>query len=154
VLDAKLTGVVQASSPDEAERIKLLLENQGLFSKPVTEVDFIKYRFQVDIDGNQNSWSLLAKLLMGSCILKVVSSWRQWYYGDLRPWEHYVPVRNDLSDLEEKVAWCMSNDGHAEEIAVNGRKYASGIVFADEMTRAAAAVLEASRDAADQGVKA
>jgi hypothetical protein len=154
VLDAKLTGVVQANSPDEAERIKLLLENQGLFSKPVPEVDFIKYRFQVDIDGNQNSWSLLPKLLMGSCVLKVVSSWRQWYYGDLRPWEHYVSVRNDLSDLEEKVAWCMSNDGHAEEIAVNGRKYASGIVFADEMTRAAGAVLKASRDAADQGFKA
>src|SRR5205807_1421300 len=135
-LDAKLTNIVQASSADEAESMRTFVEKKGLLSVQVPQIDFLRYRFQIDIDGNTNSWSFLVKLLMGSCILKVVSSWRQWYYGGLRPWEHYVPVRNDLSDLKEQVEWCLANDERAREIAANGMKYAKSLVFGTEMHRA------------------
>lgn len=27
-----------------------------------------------------------------------------------RSWEHYVPIRMDLSDFEEKVEWARQND--------------------------------------------
>jgi glycosyl transferase family 90 len=148
MLDARLTDVVQARTPDEGERIKALLKKDGLLSDPVSQMEFLRYRFQVDIDGNSNSWSFLLKLLMGSCILKVGSNWRQWYYTDLRPWEHFVPVRNDLSDLEMRMNWCLSNTRQAEEIALAGMNYARSLVFDEEMKRAAAAVLRASRNIA------
>jgi hypothetical protein len=108
--------------------------------------DFQKYRFQVDIDGNSSSWSLLQKLLMGSCVLKVISDWQQWYYKGLRPWEHYVPVKNDLSDLEERVEWCLANDTQGREIAATGTEYAQRIVFGTEIPKAAAAILQAGRN--------
>jgi hypothetical protein len=57
-----------------------------------------------------------------------------------------VPIKNDLSDLEERVAWCLDNDADAREIGANGMKYANGIVFGTEMLRAAGSVLEASRE--------
>ena len=148
VLDAKLTNIVQAR-PDEAAKIRAFVGNQGLLSAYVPQSEFLQYRFQVDIDGNGSAWGLLLKLLMGSCVLKVSSDWRQWYYDAMRPWEHYVPVRRDLSDLEERIGWCLDNDDAAREIGANGLKFATGIVFDTEMPRAAAAILKASRRSID-----
>jgi hypothetical protein len=145
VLDAKLTDFGQTRDPEEREKIRALLEQLGVFSPPVPQTEFLKYRYQIDIDGNSNSWSFLLKLSMGSCVLKVASEWRQWYYDGLRPWEHYVPVSGDLSDLEERVRWCLDNDEAARDIGANGLKFASGIVFGTEMPRAAARVLATSR---------
>ena len=147
IADAKLTNIVQTTNPDEAAEVRAFVDQEGLLAKPVRQIDFLPYRFQVDIDGNSNSWSFLLKLLMGSCVLKVTSRWRQWYYDDLRPWEHYVPVQEDLSDFEEKVNWCLDNDDNAREIGANGLKFASGIVFGTQMQKAAGVVLRASRNA-------
>jgi hypothetical protein len=145
VLDAKLTNIVRPSSGDEAEKIRAYVEREGLWASRVPQIDFLNHRFQIDIDGNSNSWSFFVKLLMGSCVLKVVSNWRQWYCDYLRPWQHYVPIQNDLADLEERVEWCLGNDEGAREIAENGRKFANQTRFGVEIPRAAAAVLKASR---------
>jgi hypothetical protein len=136
---------VRAKNSEEAKKIQAYVERERLWSAQVPQIDFLNYRFQIDIDGNSNSWSFFVKLLMGSCVLKVVSSWRQWYYNSLQPWHHYIPVQNDLSDLEEKIEWSLANDERARDIAENGRKFANEISFGAEMPRAAAAVLRASR---------
>ncbi len=148
VLDAKLTNIVQVSNAEEFAKIRAYLESGGLLSAHVPQMQFLKYRFQIDIDGNSNSWSLLLKLLMGACVLKVMSAWRQWYYSDIQAWEHYVPIKNDLSDLEEQVAWCLDHDEQAREIATNGMRFANGLVFGREMTRAAGLIAQASRNSA------
>jgi len=66
-----------------------------------------------DVDGNTNAWSACWwKLRSNSVTLKVQSPLRQWYYHKLVPWEHYVPVRSDLSDVDQRVAYVLngSND--------------------------------------------
>ena len=72
LLDARLTGIVQARDDGEREKIRSLTEQLGIFSPQVPQTEFLRYRFQIDIDGNSNSWSFLLKLLMGSCVLKVL----------------------------------------------------------------------------------
>lgn len=53
----------------------------------------------------------LPYLLAGdSLVLKQQSPYYEHFYGDLRPWIHYVPFKRDLSDLEEKLKWAMDND--------------------------------------------
>ena len=149
LVDAKLTDIVQARNPEEGDKIHAMAESLGILTTRVPQSEFLKYRYQIDIDGNSNSWSFLLKLLMGSCVLKVSSDWRQWYYDALRPWEHYVPVQADLADLEERIRWCWDNDDAAREIGSNGLKFASGIVFGTEMPQAAARLLGASRTSLD-----
>ena len=41
----------------------------------------------------------------------------QWYYGGLEPYRHFVPVKEDLSDLLEKIHWAETHDAEAKEIA-------------------------------------
>lgn len=40
-----------------------------------------------------------------------------YFYAELKPWTHFIPVKNDLSDLEENVAWALDPKN---EIAVKG----------------------------------
>ncbi len=92
-------------------------------------------KFAIDIDGFSNAWSnLMVRLKLGCCVFKVQSDFgfRQWYYDRLKPFEHYIPVRSDLSDLFEKVDWARSNPGEACEIAKAGQSLARGLTFESE----------------------
>lgn len=144
LLDARLSAIVQNTTEEDGGRVRELAQSLGMLVPYVPQPEFIRYRYQIDIDGNANSWSLLHKLSMGSCVLKLESRYRQWYYGDLRPWEHYVPVQADLSDLEDRILWCREHDEHARNIADAGKRFADGFVFGTEMAHAAALLLESA----------
>src|SRR5262245_28405726 len=141
LIDARLSAVVQ-NSDEDGDRLRELTHSLGMMAPRVPHTEFARYRYQIDIDGNTNSWGLLIKLAMGSCILKVQSKARQWYYCGMRPWEHYIPIRADLSDLEEKVVWCRGHDGDAQHIAETAKRFADELVFGTEMPRAADRLFE------------
>lgn len=151
VLDAKITQVVQVKNADEEQeqRVRALIQRHGLLSARVPQTEFLKYRFLIDIDGNSNSWGFFTKLLTGSCIIKVMSAWQQWYYDQLKPWTHFVPVKNDLSDLEERITWCLHHDDEAQQIGMQGRKLANSMVFGIELPRAAEATVQACQSLDD-----
>lgn len=48
---------------------------------------------------------------------------RMWYFPLLQPYVDHVPVKSDLSDLEEKLRWCRENDDKCREIAANCTKF-------------------------------
>lgn len=99
------------------------------------EAAWLGDRYAIDIDGWTNAWSnLLIRLHFGCCVLKVASAdgYRQWWYDRLAPWEHYVPVRADMSDLAEKIDWVRSNDGEAQAIAQRGQALARSMTLQSE----------------------
>jgi Glycosyl transferase family 90 len=141
-VDLAVTAVCQAQSGEE-EAIRHSLQQLGIWSELVPRTSFAQYRFLVDIDGNANSWSLLEKLLLGACVIKVESNgWEQWYYKDLRPWEHYVPVAQDLTDFEDRVTWCLEHEGECQQIAARGQQLANSLEFNVEMERMADILLQ------------
>ena len=83
-----------------------------------------RYRYQLDIDGVANAWATLERFLCGSCVLKVASPYEMWFYPFLRAWTHYVPVLADLSDLDQRLDWCLSHPEDARSIAEAGRRLA------------------------------
>lgn len=42
-----------------------------------------------------------------------------WYFPLLRPFVDHVPVKADLSDLQEKIDWCRQHDDECRTIAAN-----------------------------------
>ena len=93
-----------------------------------------KFKYLIDIDGNSNSWpGLFMKLCSGSCILKVDSEYNfyQWFYKFLKPWVHFVPIKSDLSDLEEKLIYLRSNDDIGKKIALNSEEFFSNKSYFD-----------------------
>ena len=64
-------------------------------------------------------------MLGGSVPLKVETPYGQWFYGALKPYRNYVPVKGDLSDVVEQVEWLRQNDHIAREIVQNNLAFAS-----------------------------
>ncbi len=130
--DCGITHVVQCVSPEETNEVT----HSDLIKSTVRSLDFDKYRFHIDIDGNTNSWpGLFIKLLSGGTVFKVASpeGYRQWYYDRLIAWHHYVPVESGMGDLIDKVKWASQNIQRAEHIGRNGRALAEHMSFVNEM---------------------
>lgn len=112
-----------------------VLDNMGLMSGRVEAASWLGRKFAIDIDGASNAWdNLYHRLLFGCCVLKVESQagFRQWYYDKLKPGEHYVPIKADLSDLHEQLDWVRSNAKEAENIARAGCELAHSMTFETE----------------------
>lgn len=86
--------------------------------------DQLKYKYILDVDGHSNTWcATVWKLYSGSVLLKTNSIWKQWYYDELKPWVHYVPIENDFSDINEKIQWCIDNDEECYQITQRAKKF-------------------------------
>jgi hypothetical protein len=144
LIDACITEITQVNDSAAIAEIT----NSGYLASYVPPHDFPKWKYQIDIDGNTNSWpGLFVKLLTGSVVLKVASprGYRQWYYDKLKPWINYVPVSSDLSDLPDRLEWLRAHDDIAREIGYQGKLLADSLDYAGELTRAANALTAAKR---------
>ena len=85
-----------------------------------------KYKYLVYVDGHCAACRYGFMMRLGSVILKVEPRQvadRMWYFPLLQPYVDHVPVKSDLSDLEDKIRWCRENDDKCREIAANCTKF-------------------------------
>jgi hypothetical protein len=72
------------------------------------------------------------RLLSNSLSLKQESDQIQWFYRGVEPFVHYVPIKNDLADLFEKIAWARKEDGKCRTIVENSTQFAlENLMFED-----------------------
>ena len=125
--DVKLTSI-----SDRAQIINGVLqvpvesakrEAARFLGKPLTLQEQSEYKYIVHIAGHVQSYRLSAELATFSTILYVESRTKLWFEQKLEPWKHYVPVREDMSDLREQMVWCELNQDKCEEIALEARRF-------------------------------
>ena len=117
-----------------------LLEDNRILRPPASMAEHARFKFQVDIDGIANAWATLERFLCGSCVLKVGTPFEMWFYPRMRAWEHFVPVRADLTDLEERQDWCLSHPGECQAIAEAGQQLAFSITLDSALDEAVQAL--------------
>lgn len=92
----------------------------------VNQQQQLGYRYVLDMDGAGSTFRVKNALLSGSLLFRVESGASQFFFPDLVPYVHYVPVPlEDLEDeLPRKVRWAMEHDSEAKQIAANARNFA------------------------------
>lgn len=81
-------------------------------------------KYVLTLPGNDVPTSLRTDLLSGCVILMPRPFWENdWFFG-LTPGVHYIPLRADLADLAERLAWCRDNDSACREVAAAARAFA------------------------------
>ena len=87
-------------------------------TKYMTRNDMSEYKYQLDIGGESGTtWgSLRWKMCSGNLVFKVESWAKDWWHDYLQPWKHYIPVKEDLSDLQAQYEWAESHPDEVTEI--------------------------------------
>jgi hypothetical protein len=100
------------------------MNNIGIFlKKKIPMNEQVKFKYIINIDGHSATNRFSYLLQSGSLILNVESKYvignQRWYDHLLIPYKHYVPIKYDLSDLEEIILWCRLNDDKCKLIVQN-----------------------------------
>ncbi|KAF4797926.1 Protein O-glucosyltransferase 1 [Turdus rufiventris] len=92
-------------------------------AKEIPLVDHCKYKYLFNFRGVAASFRLKHLFLCGSLVFHVGEEWLEFFYPQLKPWVHYIPVRSDLSDVRELLQFVKENDAIAQEISERGRQF-------------------------------
>ncbi|XP_039193653.1 protein O-glucosyltransferase 2 isoform X3 [Crotalus tigris] len=105
----------------------------GPIVKHISFFDFFKSKYQINIDGTVAAYRLPYLLAGNSLVLKQDSIYYEHFYNELQPWKHFVPFKNDLSDLMEKLQWAKDHDEEAKNIAKAGQEFARNSLMGDHI---------------------
>ncbi|KAJ7146399.1 glycosyl transferase family 90-domain-containing protein [Mycena epipterygia] len=99
----------------------------GITGASALREEVYKYKYLFDVDGNSFSGRYLGLLRSGSLVFK--STVFAEYFNDwLRPFEHYIPILPDLSDLVEKLEWAVTHNAEAHAIQLAGQAFADRVL--------------------------
>jgi len=107
----------------QGDPILRIPESTLTLSNSLTLEEQSTYKYIIHIEGHVQAYRLSIELAMRSVILLVESKYKLWFQDRLVPWVHYVPVESDLSDLDEKIQWCLGHDDECKKIADEARLF-------------------------------
>ena len=88
------------------------------------EDEFLKYKYILSIRGNDKDSGLQWKLNSNSLVLMPKPRIVSWLMESLMvPNVHYIELKDDFSDLEEKLIWCNENQHKCKEIIKNANYF-------------------------------
>ena len=84
----------------------------------------LQYKFLISVEGNELASGLKWMLYSNSVVLMAKPRNFSWIMEDkLIPNIHYILLKDDFSDLEEKYKWCKNNLDKCKEISRNATQY-------------------------------
>src|SRR3546814_12237039 len=90
LIDAKITQVELRPGWEAKQEY---YSTNGYMGSPEPQDRILDFKYQIDVDGNTNSWpGLFLKLITGAPVLKVESEvgFKKWYYGALEHLQNLV----------------------------------------------------------------
>jgi hypothetical protein len=67
---------------------------------------------------------------------------REYFFGDIQPFRHFIPVARDLSDLLERIEWLRANPKREAEIVAEAQHFARSRLTRQAAVEAWAGLLE------------
>lgn len=128
----KLFDIGQNSNNKEFYDFKLMSWNRQnpnkLYEHTTTykslEEQVKDWRYLIDLEGNGYSGRLKLFLFTNRLVFVQDRPYKEFWFKDFKPWVHYVPVKRDLSDLDDVFNKIQSNPELETIIKNNARKFA------------------------------
>lgn len=119
LIDAKFVAIVGL----DGELHEIIEKKFGIVSR-VDPTEQLKYKYLINMDGHTCTYpGFLWRLVSNSVVFKQETNNFQWFYPLLKPWVHYVPIKEDLSDLVEKIEYAKLHDKEMEEMSLHTQEY-------------------------------
>ena len=92
--------------------------------KNLSHSDQKEYKFFVSIEGNDVATNLKWAMASNMLVMSPLPRYETWFMeGRLQPAKHFVLLKDDLSDLEDKVDYYTKHTKEAEEIIRNAHAW-------------------------------
>ena len=87
--------------------------------------ELANFKYHIDFGGGGGTtWTgTVDKLKMAGLLFHHETVAKDYIHDDMLPWVHYIPVKEDLSDLMEKLEWAESHQAEAKEISENASRF-------------------------------
>lgn len=86
--------------------------------------EHLKYKFILALEGNDVASNLKWIISSGSIAVMPKPEYETWFMeGKLIPNVHYIEIKRDFSDLEERIGYYIQHEKEALEIIKNANKY-------------------------------
>jgi Glycosyl transferase family 90 len=88
------------------------------------------YKYHIDVGGaGGTSWTgTINKMAMPGVLFHHETPSKDWFYDNLKAWDHYIPIRTDLSDLKLQYEWAENNQEKARGIAENATSFVKNLL--------------------------
>jgi hypothetical protein len=98
--------------------------------------DHCNYKYLLDLQGNGYSARVKFLLHTKRPLFYQARKFHEYWFWDLKPFVHYIPVKEDLSDLQDMIDWAENHPSEREAIAQNAYDFAlSNLKREDAMAR-------------------
>ena len=120
-IDVKFTKIVQQAKCGDDFPIAAVQAHMG----PTLSLrEQLSSKYLLCLEGNDVASGLKWMMASNSTVIMPEPTCETWFCeGELIAWEHYVPVKHDLSNINEIYAWCLANPLKCKDIARNGRAF-------------------------------
>ena len=142
------TGFNKLNSTDRYKFVKNYFEQYDIgfaLNKPNSNIDSslikgkltiseqLQYKLVVSIEGNDVATNLKWILASNSIPIMKRPTKESWLMeGLLRPYYHYLPLNNEMDNIDEIISWVFNHPNKAKEISMNGKVFMQK--FLDEGT--------------------
>jgi hypothetical protein len=124
LIDARISRYTELSDDQDGRNFRKILDS--LFGKVsfISEVDHLKYKYLIAIDGNTCPWVRVPWIMLSNSILiKQETNRVEWFYPALKAYVNYIPVKEELTDIFSQIEWMKNNDKQVQQISRNAQEF-------------------------------
>lgn len=116
--------------------------------------EMLRYKYLLSIEGNDVATNLKWTMSSKSLVIMPKPQVESWFCESLlKPYEHYVPVKNDFSDLLKVKKWCDEHPKQCKNIIRNANQHVKRFTNEERERTIAAFVVETYMRLVDIRVK-
>lgn len=94
----------------------------------------LNYAYLPVLDGYTSTFpGYIWRLLSNSVVFKQETTQSQWFYDALKPYVHYIPIKEHMEDLVETILWAREHDTECQQISENARKFVLENLMIEDM---------------------
>ena len=124
LLDAQLTDITGSWKIHKTRRAGRINKSEFRLGSSMPFEHFSHYKYILQLDGNVAAYRLARSMLLGSTILLQESGSILWFQHLMKPWVHYVPIKDTLHDLIDQIEWCKKHESECKLMAEHARTLA------------------------------
>jgi len=133
VFDYQESTVVDVGISKQLDYLPVPSEYNHVMKGELSFHGHLQYKAIVVLEGNDVATALKWALFSRSVVLQAPPTKVSYAMEELlEPWIHYIPLKRDLSDIQEKMKWIEENDQEAQKIAERATLFIYDLLYHDD----------------------